>query len=373
MFATPLIRNYYRYVMKPVFFTQDPERVHDRTVRMGSVLGSNAITRKLTKVFLSYEDPILKQNIFGIEFNNPLGLSAGYDYDGHVSKAMKEVGFGFNTVGTVSYHSYEGNTPPRLGRLPNSKSLFVNKGFKSDGAEVIAKRMDSKGLNDNIVGVSVGSSNICDVDTIEKAIADYISTLNIFKDRDYVKYFEINISCPNTAMTESFVDRKNFSSLLSRIKDLDVRQPFFIKMPNEVSVEKAWEIVQTAIEHSINGFIFSNLVKDRNNPVFDQKEIEKFKGLKGNFSGKPTFENSNRLIRHTRQKYGKDVVIVGAGGIFNAEDAYTKIRAGANLIQMITGLIFGGPQVVGEINKGLAVLLHRDGFGSISEAVGTGA
>lgn len=293
----------------------------------------------------------LEKEVLGIKFANPLGLAAGFDYDGHLAKVIKSVGFGFNTVGTVTAKPYAGNPGVRLARLPKSRSLLVNKGFKSEGAKAISKRLDKKDLVNHVVGISVGSSNLPQVNTINKAVADYLETLEIFRNKKYVSYFELNISCPNTAMAEGFAGEKNFEKLVKAVKNLKLKQPLFIKMPNETDGES---LVRIALKNDIHGFIFSNLVKNRNNLVFDKKEMAKFVNFKGNFSGKPAEKNANNLISQTRKKFGKNVAIIGLGGVFSFADALAKFSARADLVQLITGMIFEGPQIVGEINRGLA-------------------
>jgi dihydroorotate dehydrogenase len=345
-----LIGKFYKVIFKPIAFSLDAEFVHDSISKTGEFLENFPWLVGLLK----YENKKLEKEVYGIKFNNPIGLSAGFDYDGHMAQVLKNVGFGFNTVGTVTAKYYEGNKKPRLARLPKSKSLLVNKGFKSGGAIEVAKRLDRKILKGRVIGISVGSSNIPEINTIKKAIEDYLFTLNIFKNKKYVSYFEINISCPNTSMTESFTEPKNFELLLNAIKKLKINKPFFIKMPNEINFQKSDRLVNIAIKNNVKGFIFSNLVKDRNNPSLYRDEVNKVKNLRGNFSGKPTFENSNKLIKHTRQKFGKDIFIIGTGGVFNAKDAKAKFDAGADLVQLITGMIFEGPQLIGEINKDLA-------------------
>lgn len=346
----------YQKIIKPLLFKFDAEMVHDATSVLGEWMGESEIVKQLLKSLFSFENPALSQTIGGVKFPNPIGLSAGFDYDGHLAGVMKPIGFGFNTVGTVTAKPYEGNPKPRLGRLPNSKSLLVNKGFKSSGVVAVARRLDQnlpagrQGTDDITLGISIGSSNIPEVDTISKAIDDYLFSLDYLKAKKYIKYFELNISCPNTAMPESFTSPKNLKSLLSKI---ECKKPLFIKMPNELPIEKIYELVKLSLKFPITGFIFSNLVKDRKNKHLHSQEIKKWEGFKGNFSGKPTAENANRLIACVSKKYGKDCKIIGCGGVFNAQDAYEKIQAGANLIQMITGLVFEGPQVVGEINRGL--------------------
>ena len=314
----------------------DAEFIHDQMTYFGELLENFP---GIIEWFFAFRDRRLNKTVAGIQFENPIGLSAGFDYDGHMAKVMKSVGFGFNTVGTVIYSAYDGNEKPRLVRLPKSKSLFVNKGFKSEGAKAVARRLDKKNLKNQVLRISIGDRE-GNIDNITK-------TFQVFKEKNYVKYFELNISCPNIP------GQINFDKLVKAVGKLKITQPIFVKMPNEISFKDSDKLVTIAIKSGISGFIFSNLVKDRNNPALDKTEITKFKDLKGNFSGKPTFKNSNKLIKHTRQKFGKKIVIIGTGGIFNANDAKEKFKAGADLVQLITGMIYEGPQLIGEICREL--------------------
>ncbi|HWA51840.1 MAG TPA: quinone-dependent dihydroorotate dehydrogenase [Patescibacteria group bacterium] len=339
-----VINSLYKTFFKPAAFLMDAETVHDQMTRTGEFLENYP---KLVEYFFSYKNKNLEKEILGIKFDNPIGLSAGFDYDGHLAQIMKNVGFGFNTVGTVTYDSYQGNKKPRLARLPKSKSLLVNKGFKSEGAKAIAKRLNKKKLEGHVIGISIGDR--------QGNIKNIIKVFEIFKDKNYAKYFELNISCPNIPATDAFSSNpERFENLVKKIKSLKVNQPIFLKMPNEIDIKKSDKLVFIAKKYGIQGFIFSNLVKDRNNPAFDKKEIKRFENKKGNFSGKPTFENSNKLIKHTRKKFGNKIIIIGTGGIFDAHDAKMKLNAGADLVQLITGMIYEGPQIAGSINSELS-------------------
>ncbi len=351
MLATSFFKYSYRHILKPVLFMFDAELVHNGFTFVGEHLENLG---GLTSSLFRYNNPLLRRRYLGIDFDNPVGLAAGFDYDGHMARVMKHVGFGFNTVGTVTAIAYEGNAKPRLARLPVSKSLLVNKGFKSGGAQEVRKRLDGKNLAGHTIGISVGSSNLPQINTLKKAIDDYLFTFKLFASRKYVKYFELNISCPNIALKGAFSSPANFSKLCSAIKKLKLKQPIFVKMASEITLSESDALVTIALKYGISGFIFSNLVKNRANKYLDKSEVAKISHLAGNFSGKPTFENSLSHIRHTRKKFGKQVVIVGTGGVFSGEDAKAKFAAGADLIQLITGMIYEGPQVIGEINRVLS-------------------
>lgn len=211
-----------------------------------------------------------------------------------------------------------------------------------------------------------------EIDTTEKAINDYSSTFNMFNDVEYVDYFELNVSCPNTKIKEPFTNCPNLSALLSSLSTLKIKVPMYLKLPNEISAADLFPLIDLALGKGVSGVILSNLVKDRSNPMLDEKEIAKVSSLKGNFSGKPAAVNANNLIGEVYKRYGKDLVIVGCGGVFNAKDAYEKIKLGASLVQLVTGLVYEGPTVAANINMGLVELLRKDGYENISEAIGVG-
>jgi len=354
----------YQCVVKPILFLFDAEKVHTNVVRLGSSIGKFGLVRCAFR----YDNPILEQTIDGAHFKNPIGLAAGFDYDGYLAHSMGNVGFGFSTIGTVTALPYEGNVKPRLARLPRSQSLLVNKGFKSQGTKAIAQRLDQTRFGSALVGISVGSSNVPQIDTVQKAIDDYAATFVVFSTKPYVSYFELNISCPNVAIGESFLNLAHFEALLMRIQLLGIAQPIYVKMPNEIEFNNAQALMARGLKYGMKGFIFSNLVKDRTNPAFDQKEIKAFAKYKGNFSGRPVKNNANTLIRFARAFVGDRATIIGCGGVFSATDAYEKITCGADLVQLITGMIYQGPQLIGQINEGMVKLLCRDGYASLQDA-----
>ncbi len=357
---------------KPAFFIFDPEWVHDNAMRFGELFGKVSLVKSVTAFLFKYTHPSLNQKIAGITFQNPIGLAAGYDYEAAFPQILPSIGFGFETIGTITNHASEGNPKPRLGRLPKSRSLLVNKGFRNLGSKKIIEKLENKKF-EFPVGISIGTTNDSRLETLEEAIQDVVSTFISF-EKSNVKnaYYELNISCPNLQTKVSFYDPKGLKQLLAAVSALKVKKPVFIKMPIEKTDEEVIQMLEVIVKHSfITGVIFGNLQKNRKDKTFVKEEIEKMG--KGNFSGKPTFKRSNELIKLSYKKFGKKLVIIGCGGIFSAEDAYKKIRLGASLVQMITGMIFMGPQVISQINRGLVDLSHKDGFKHISEAVGVDA
>jgi len=360
----------YTRALKRWFFLFDAEHVHDSMTRIGEWLGLSRFGRGLIRVCFSYSHPSLEQDICGIHFKNPVGLAAGFDYDAKLPQILPFLGFGFNSVGTITNMSYEGNPPPMLGRLPKSKSLLVNKGFKNKGAENIAEKLKQYSFSIPL-GISIGRTNSPQLKTAEQSINDIITAYSLFeKAETQNSYYELNISCPNLLFAaEDFSDIKNLDMLLTALDALHIKKPIFIKMPIEKSNDHVKAMLDVIVRHdSVKGVIFGNLQKNKQDPSLDPVEVARCG--RGYFSGKPCENRSNELIQLAFKNYGNKLVIIGCGGVFSAEDAYKKIRNGASLVQMITGMIFEGPQVVNEINRGLVQLLKKDGFSHISEAIG---
>ncbi len=357
----------YRSVLKPILFRIDPEKTHDLATRVGHFLGSYWITRMFIRFFYSYSDYRLETSICGIRFNNPVGLAAGFDYGGQLTRIIPCVGFGAETIGSVTYQAYEGNAPPRLERLPKSQSLLVNKGLKNKGVKTIIASLAGSSFVIPL-GISVAKTNCKETCTEKEGIHDYIQTLMFLQRSGIGDYYELNISCPNAFGGEPFTTPQKLERLLKQVDLLKLKKPLFLKMPVDFSFQETWHLCDVAARHCVDGLIFGNLTKNRKNPVFDIDEIQH--AGKGNFSGKPTEKKSNDLLAFVYKKYKKRFVLIGCGGIFSADDAYEKIKNGASIVQLITGMIYQGPGLIKEINKGLVSLLERDGFTNIHDAIG---
>lgn len=366
MFATQLQRSFYRYLAKPLFFRRDPESVHDAMCSIGRTLGRYAMSRRLLRTLFAYEHSSLRSKVCGIDFPNPVGLSAGFDKNAQLTDLMPAIGFGFEEVGSITGEPCAGNPKPRLWRLPKTKGLVVYYGLKNDGCQAIATRLQRKTFTIPI-GTSIAKTNDMRTVSLEEGIADYKKAFQTFATIG--DYFTINISCPNTHGGEPFAHPEKLQALLTVLDPIPTKKPIFLKIAADISVQEVDALVAVADRHRIHGFILTNLTKDRTNPLIYKQELEQVG--KGGISGKPTADRSNALISHLYQTAGKRYAIIGVGGIFCAEDAYEKIRRGASLVQLITGMIYEGPQLIGEINRGLVELLRRDGFINIQEAVGT--
>lgn len=360
----------YKGIVRPILFKFDSEKIHEAAVALGEKIDGNKIFKKTLRYLTRYDDKSLEQNILGIHFQSPVGLAAGFDYDAKLTQFLPSLNFGFGTVGTITNMPYEGNPKPRLGRLIKSKSLLVNKGFKSAGADFISKKLQN--LNFEIpLGISIGRTNSPLLKNQEQSIADIIAAFKKFETAGIKNsYYELNISCPNIIFGNiSFYPPENLKALLTAVEKMQIKKPIFIKMPISETNQATMILLEVAANFpSIKGVIFGNLQTNRDHPLIVQKEIEKYP--QGKFSGRPTFERSNELIKLTYGRFKERFIIIGCGGIFSAQDAYAKIKLGASLVQLITGLIYEGPFLISKINLELIELLKKDGYKNVSEAIG---
>jgi len=363
------IHTTYTKILKPfLFYFTEPEQIHDFVLKFGHFLGRFKLMQALTRMLFVYKHPSLEQTIKKLHFINPVGLSAGFDKDADLVNILPSLGFGFSQIGTVTSYPYKGNPRPRLYRLPRSKSIVVNYGLKNIGVDAIVEKIRSARCDKQIISISVGRTNSKKTANIDTGIDDVYACLNKIIRSDIGSFYTINISCPNLFGGESFTTPESLQRLLKKLYTLPITKPVFIKMPSNLPWEEFEKLLQVIISFKVDGVIIANLSKDRNNPAIVDSIPSH---VKGSISGLPMQEISNNLIRETYKVYGKELVIIGVGGIFSAKDAYAKIKNGASLVQVITGLIYEGPQIVGQINKDLVKLLRQDGYSNISEAIGS--
>lgn len=347
----------YKYIVKPILFLLDAETVHNSFVKMGILASFIPPARWLIKTLFGYQDPSLKVEKDGISFPNPVGLSAGFDYNGQLTGILPAVGFGFHTIGTITYEPYAGNTKPRLGRLPKSQSILVNKGLKNIGARACVKFLQQRFKNIPVqipTGISIGSTNK-GYNSLKEQILDTLKCFYVFEKSNLPhSYYELNISCPNTFGGEPFSVPSHLEMLLSCLDTLAISRPIYVKFPIDQSWKESKVLLDIISKHNPAGVIIGNLTKDKTNPLVHPEEKQIWANRKGNLSGKPTWERSNELIKKTRQTYGDRFTIIGTGGIFTGKDAEHKMKIGADLVQLITGMIFEGPGAIGQINYYLA-------------------
>lgn len=372
-FIWRIIRFLYTVIAKPILFLIPPDKTHADMIKFSMFFGGIGALRGITKlVFSRKTDNRLQQQLFGISFKNPVGMSAGLDKNAEMVPISKRLGFGFSEVGSVTAQVCAGNPRPWFYRLPNTQSLVVNAGLANQGSAVILKRLSGyKTTKGFPVILSVAKTNSQKVVSVPDGIADYVTTLKRAKNNKSVTMIELNISCPNAFGGEPFTTPVRLERLLKAVDKVGITQPITVKMPVDLPWDAFSALLDVIVAHpAIQAVTIANLFKDRSKVEFkdDLPDI-----IKGNMSGKPTWDASNSLIRQTYKKYGKRLKVIGVGGIFTAEDAYTKIKLGASLVELVTGMIFYGPQIAAEINYDLSQLLKRDGYENISQAVGVDA
>ncbi|MDE2018993.1 MAG: quinone-dependent dihydroorotate dehydrogenase [Patescibacteria group bacterium] len=372
----------YESILKPIFFKFDPEKVHDFVGSIGETLGNFSLGRRLVAAFCRYEHPALQTTVRGIHFANPIGLGAGFDKEVHLTKIMPSVGFGFMEVGAITHLPYEGNSGKRLARLPKDQSLIVYYGLKNEGADAVERKMQSLSVSDfqqaaNArafpIGINIAKTNRADIKG-DKSVEDYALTYRQLAQ--YFSYVTLNISCPNAADGCTFQNPWMLDSLLVAIAKEKKYGPVFLKISSHLTIKEVDDILAVVEKYNkniqlIDGFVVANLSK-RRDILNLRSSAEQLNAIpEGGISGRPMRDLSTNIVRHIYEKTKGKYTLIGLGGVFTAEDAYEKIKAGASLVQMVTGLIYGGPMAVKRINKGLVRLLKQDGYRNISEAVGT--
>lgn len=365
----------YENILKPIFFLFDPERVHDFITGLGELLGNVPFGRGIVRAFCKFDHPALHTKVAGIEFKNPIGLGAGFDKDIHLADIIPEVGFGFMEVGAITRYPYAGNPGKRLARLPQDQSLIVYYGLKNIGADAIEKKllkMAERRTPEKIfpipTGVNIAKTNRADIKG-EASVKDYVATYRQLAK--YFSYVTLNVSCPNAQDGCTFQDPALLDRLLSEVANEKKSCPVFLKISSHLTMKEVDDILAVVQKYPfVNGFVVANLSKRRDilNLKSTPRELNAIP--QGGISGRPMRDLSTTIVRHIYRKTAGKYVLIGLGGVFTAEDAYEKIKAGASLVQMVTGLIYGGPLAVKRINRGLVKLLQKDGFKSISEAVG---
>lgn len=307
-----------------------------------------------------FDDPILRTSVFGLDFPNPVGLAAGFDKNAEVPGPLLAQGFGFVEVGTVTPRPQPGNPKPRMFRLPADRAAINRMGFNNEGRDAMATRLT--GRRPGIVGVNLGKNK-----DSEDAAADYV--LGVERLGPLADYLVVNVSSPNTPGLRALQGREPLAALLNAVKEarnkLVRRPPLLLKIAPDLTDEDKKDIAEVLAEVGIDGLIATNTTIARPESLRDPNRKET-----GGLSGKPVYEPSTRVLGEMYRLTGGRLPLIGVGGISSGHDAYAKIRAGASLVQFYTAMIYEGPGLANRIKRELAELLKRDGFASVSEAVG---
>jgi dihydroorotate dehydrogenase len=311
----------------------------------------------LEKGFISahrFENPGLRQILFGVEFANPVGLAAGFDKNALAVSHWHQLGFGFVECGTVTWHPQPGNPQPRMFRLPGDSALINRMGFNNDGAKIVAERL--KGSTAKLpVGVNLGKSKVTELPDAPKDYAQSFREL-----QNYGDYFVVNVSSPNTPGLRGLQERGPLLEIIHAIQDVDRTKPLFVKIAPDLEWDAISDVIAVAQETGLTGIIAVNTTISRTGLQHDPEQA-------GGLSGKPLRDRALEVLRHLKANCGPECVLIGVGGIMDGDDAYERLRAGAHLIQLYTGWIYGGPNTVPEMLRRIAERMQQDGVSTLTE------
>ena len=335
--------------LKSLLFLFDPEIAHRITI--------NYLKFARFKKPKLYE--VLQSEVFGLNFQNPIGIAAGFDKNGEVAHNLINLGFGFSEVGTVTPKPQPGNPRPRVFRLKDDRAIINRLGFNSVGFSEVKTKLEK--IGDNIIGVNIGANK-----NSKDFSEDYIKGIKFFST--LASYITINISSPNTPGLRNLEVLENLDVLLDKINNLEredllIKIPILLKISPDLEVDNLKYLCEKVLSSKIDGLIISNTTISRDSISTDTLE-------KGGLSGKPIFDISTKQLRMAYKYTNGKIPLIGVGGVDSAEKAYEKIKNGASLIQLYTGLVYNGPNLIKDINEDLSSLIERDGYSNISEAVG---
>ena len=337
----------YKYFLKPIFFLFDAEKIHHLVFSCIKILHHIPGVGPLNRQIFCVRNSKLKRELFGLTFNNPVGLAAGFDKNAQLYNQLGNFGFGFIEIGTVTPKAQTGNPKKRLFRLPIDEGLINRMGFNNDGVSAVVARL-AKNKKRVLIGGNIGKNTATHEMDAEK---DYI--FNFKTMYPYVDYFVINVSCPNVGSTARLNDKGFLIDLLSQLQaivlEMEITRPILLKIGPDRSDKELDEVIEIIKETKIAGVIATNTATDRSGLVTSADRLEAIGN--GGLSGKPLSKRSTEVIKYLSEKSNKAFPIVGVGGIHTAEDAWEKIEAGASLVQVYTGFIYSGPKLVKKINK----------------------
>lgn len=343
----------YKILLKPLLFLFPPERAHHLTVFLLKMALAIPGIGQLFRAIFSVKNSGLQKEIFGLKFENPVGLAAGFDKDGKHFRTMAALGFGFIEIGTVTPKPQPGNPQPRLFRLPKDRALINRMGFNNEGVDALVERLKKGKPTNVVIGGNIGKNKSTPND---RAIEDYeICFEKLFP---YVDYFVVNVSSPNTPGLRELQEREPLTHLLAHLQQLNQNKPapkpLLLKIAPDLTDAQLDDIVTIAKETRLAGIIATNTTIERNNLTTAKTELDVIGA--GGLSGDPLRERATAVIRYLHEKSGGDFSIIAVGGIDSPEAALEKLEAGAALVQLYTGLIYEGPDLVKRICQNL---IHR--------------
>lgn len=340
----------YKLLLKPIFFLWPPERAHHLTITLLKITLSIPLIGWLFKQLHQVKDKRLERKVFGLTFPNPVGLAAGFDKDGKYYRPMAALGFGFIEIGTVTPVPQGGNPQPRLFRLPKDEGLINRMGFNNEGVDAMVERLKKPKPKGLIIGGNIGKNKVT---PNEEAIRDYSICFEALFP--YVDYFVVNVSSPNTPGLRELQEKEPLTALLTHLQQLNKQKskpkPILLKIAPDLTNEQLDDIVVIVQSTRLDGVIATNTTIDRSRLKTDSREINAIGN--GGLSGAPLTDRSTEVIRYLHEQSKGQITIIGVGGIKSPEDALEKIKAGASLVQIYSGMVYEGPTLIKKINQAL--------------------
>jgi len=363
--------------MRPLLFSQDSESIHNRTLAvLAGISRSSALCSMLATIYSATELPV---ELFGLRFPNPVGLAAGMDKHAAAVPGWEALGFGFAELGGVTWHAQPGNPAPRMFRAVRDEALINRMGFNNPGAEAMTETLwqwrESGRWPKHPIGINLGKSKVT---PNENAAEDYANSFCLL--RPLADFFVVNVSSPNTPNLRQLQDKSALNEILAALHEVNTSSqslamaplaPLLVKVAPDLSFGALDEILELALKWGLDGIVATNTTITR--PEASDERLRRTYSETGGLSGRPLGARSTQVIRHIHKQTRGELPIIGVGGIFNADDAWEKITAGASLVQIYTGLVYEGPALVKHIVRGLKKRLQECGFKSLAQAVGTNA
>ncbi|MHB8603972.1 MAG: quinone-dependent dihydroorotate dehydrogenase [Thermoplasmatota archaeon] len=363
---------------RPFLFGLDAERAHELAVRRLEGLGRRPRLQKFVHDHYLFEDPRLESEVWGLRFANPVGLAAGFDKNARLTGVLPALGFGFLEIGTVTSLPQDGNPRPRVFRLPEDRGLVNRLGFNNDGADAVAGRLAHAGPPNVPLGVNIGKSRAV---PNEDATADYLRTFE--KLFPYGNFFVVNVSSPNTPGLRDLQARESLAAIVRALQEKNAElsrattskpRPLLVKIAPDLEDKEIDDLAASLAEWKVDGIVATNTTVAREGLGIGGGGLRSARAAEaGGLSGSPLAARSTAVVARVYRATAGRIPIVGVGGIFTAADALAKIKAGASLVELYTGFIYGGPSTPSGISEHLAERLEAEGFAHLADAVGADA
>lgn len=343
--------------LRKLIYKLEPEVAHSVGEKVMKFINFSPLCKAVWTKTHRVSDVRLKQNIFGETFESPIGLGAGFDKNSTMINEIFSLGFGFTEIGTITPKPQDGNPQPRLHRHVKEETIQNAMGFNNKGSDLILKNIQKNSKFKYPVGINIGKNKTT---SDKNAIEDYLNLIDVFES--YSSYLVINISSPNTPNLRNLQNEEFITELFNKAKNR-TSKPILLKIAPDMSEESAVQLSRFAINSGASGIIATNT-------TIDYSKIDNPQEFGGGLSGKVLKEKSFKIFEALAKEFYGKTILISVGGIDSPEEAYRRLKAGASLVQVYSSLIFKGPSLAKNINKGLLKLMFRDGFGDISEVIG---